>query len=85
MSSGLYVFSLIVFAVTLLLIFGVRAFAAFQAARSTQGREDAYRDLAAKAAAGQADTSARLASLQAELSSVSARLASIEKTLSSVE
>ena len=85
MSEKLYVFTLLLFAATGILIIGVRAFASIQSARTREAREEAYRDLAAKATAAQAGATATLASLQSELSSVSARLVTIEKMLRSVE
>lgn len=85
MSQNLYVFTLLVIAATCVLIFGVRAWAAFQGARTREGREDAYRDLAARAAASQAEVAARLAALQGEATAVLASLSAIEKTLRSVE
>ncbi len=85
MSANLYVFTLLLIAATFVLIFGARAFATFQGARTREAREDAYRELAARATAVQGDAAARLASLQSELSSVSTRLGAIEKMLKSVE
>ena len=85
MSQNLYVFTALLIAATCILIFGVRAFAAVQSARTREAREAAYRDLVAKATAVQGDTAARLASLQSELAALSTRLASIEKMLRSVE
>ena len=85
MSENLYVFTLLLIAATCILIFGARAFASVRCARTREAREQAYRDLAAKATAAQGDVAARLASLQSELSGVSTRLATIEAMLRSVE
>ena len=85
MSEILYVFTLLLIAATCILIFGARAFASVQSARTREAWEEAYKDLVAKAAAVQGEAAARLASLQGELSGVSTRLAAIEKMLRSVE
>lgn len=85
MSESLYVFTLLLIAATCVLIFGARALAAFQSARTREAREEAYRELAAKAVAVQAEAASTSMALRAELASVSTRLATIEKMLRSVE
>ncbi len=85
MTSGLYVFSAFLIATTCILIFGLRAAVAWHGARTQSAREEAYRDLAAKATAAQVDAAAQLASLRSELSALSSRLAAIQTLLRSVE
>lgn len=85
MSESLYVFTLLLIAATCVLIFSVRAWAAFQGAKARQAREDAYRDLAAKCVATQAEGVSQMAALQAELVRVCGRLTAIEGVLRSVE
>ena len=60
------------------LIFGMKYVAAIVQAKVRQQQDDAYRDIAAKAAAAQAETAATLAQ-------VLARLAGLEKVLKEVE
>jgi Tfp pilus assembly protein PilO len=71
--------------VTILLVFGMKYFSAARQARAQIAGDDGMRDLAIKASAAQADTSASLASLRAELTEVKSRLTSIEKILKEVE
>ena len=85
MSENLYVFTLVLIAATCVLIFGVKAWATFQSARTREAREEAYRDLATKCAAAQTEVAAQLAGLQSEATHASARLAAIEGLLKSVE
>ena len=84
MSEQMYIFTLLVISATLLLVFGLRYLASRQAAQARTSKEDAYRDLSAKAAQAQADAIALLAGLKAEVFGVSTRLAAIEKILKDV-
>jgi phage shock protein A len=54
------------------------------AARARLANDDAYRVLAEKAAASQAENQASLTAIQAELATVSASLAAVEKVLKQV-
>jgi hypothetical protein len=60
------------------LIFGMKYVAAIMEAKVRLKQDDAYRDIAAKAAAAQAETAAALAQILA-------RLAGLEKVLKEVE
>lgn len=60
------------------IIFGMKYVAAIMEAKVRLKQDDAYRDIAAKAAAAQAETAATLAQ-------VLARLAGLEKVLKEVE
>ena len=68
----------------LLLIFGMKYLAAARQAQTRALAENAYRDLATKAAAAQSETAASLAAIQAELSAITTRLLAVEKILKEV-
>ncbi len=85
MSENTYFFTISLFFLTIILIFGMRYVAAIQQARARLANDDAYRQLAASAAASQADTAARLASIDANVAEVRARLGVVEKVLKEVE
>lgn len=85
MSETIYILSLCIPLFTIAAIFGMKYFASVQQARAHQANDEAYRDLAAKAAAAQAETSARLASIEAALAQIGARQAAVEKMLKEVE
>ncbi|HYD64445.1 hypothetical protein [Azospirillum sp.] len=70
--------------VTILLIFAMKYFSAARQARLRITSEDAYRDLAEKAAKAQAESAAALSSLQGSVADINARLASVEKILKDV-
>lgn len=70
--------------VTILVVFGMKYFSAARQARLTVGGEDAYRELAGKAAANESAMAVSLAGVQADLSEIKAQLAAIEKILSQV-
>lgn len=61
-----------------IIIFGMKYVAAIMEAKVRLKQDDAYRDIAAKAAASQAETAATLAQILA-------RLAGLEKVLKEVE
>jgi hypothetical protein len=69
---------------TILLVFGMRSFASIQQARARLANDDAYRQLAEKAAASQAETASALAAMQPALEDVRARLTTIETILKDV-
>jgi Tfp pilus assembly protein PilO len=70
---------------TILLVFGMRYFAAVQQAKARLANEGAYRDIAEKAAAAQAETANALASMNATLVELRSRMAAVEKILKEVE
>jgi Tfp pilus assembly protein PilO len=71
--------------VTVLLVFGMKYFAAVQQAKAKLAQDEAYRQLAAPAAQSQAETAAQLAALSATLARLDARTASVEHILKQVE
>lgn len=85
MSEKVYLLTICLPLATILLIFGMRYVAAVQQARARLANDEAYRALAAKAAAAQAETATALASIGASLADVKARLAGVEKVLKEVE
>jgi hypothetical protein len=66
-------------------VFGMRAYASVQQAKARLGAEEAYRQIAEKAVAAQAETAAALAGLKTAFADVPARLAAVEKILKQVE
>lgn len=70
---------------TVLLIFGMKYFAAIQQARSRLANDEAYRQLAAQAITAQTETAATLAAINATLADLKMRLGGVEKLLKEVE
>jgi hypothetical protein len=85
MSEHLYLISLGVLFGTPLLIFGMKYASAAYQGRARTADEDAYKELAQKAAAAQSESAASLSTIQSELSDVRTRLAAVEKILKDVE
>ena len=85
MSEPLYLLSISLVFGTILLIFGMKYFSAAHQARSRAMGEEAYRDLAAKAAAAQSETATALAAVKNELTDINSRMAAVEKILKAVE
>jgi hypothetical protein len=85
MSETIYLLTLSLPLGTLLLVFGMRAFAAVQQAKARLANDEAYRQLAERAASAQAAAASALASIDANLAEVKARLAAVEKVLKEVE
>jgi len=71
--------------VTILLIFGMKYFAAARQARGQFSSETALRELTATVAALQGEATAALAAVRTELADIKSRLASVEKILKEVE
>jgi len=69
---------------TVVLVFGMRAYASVQQAKARIAAEAAYRQAFDQAASAQAQAAAALAGIQASVSSVETRLASVEKLLKDV-
>jgi hypothetical protein len=84
MSTANYLITISVFFGTILVIFAMKYFSAAFAARSRMRADEAYRVLAEKAAAAEAENGAALAAIRSDLASVSASLAAIEKVLKQV-
>lgn len=85
MSEHLYLLSICLPLGTILLVFGMRYYAAVQQAKARLANDDAYRQTAEKAAAAQADTASALSAIQTELADVRMRLIAVEKILKAVE
>jgi len=69
---------------TVLLVFGMRYVSAVLQAKARLANDDAYRQLAEKAAASQVETASALSQIQEALAEVRPRLAAIEKILKDV-
>lgn len=85
MSATIYLLTLCLPLATLLLIFGMRTLSAVLQARARLANDDAYRQLAEKAAASQAATATALAAIEANLVELKARVAGVEKVLKEVD
>jgi hypothetical protein len=70
---------------TILIIFAMKYISAAYQARSRARSDDAYRQLAEKAAGVQAQSATSLSAMQTELSEINVRLAAVEKILKAVE
>jgi hypothetical protein len=67
------------------LVFFMKYVSAVLQARVRLGQDEAYREIAAKAATGQAETAAALSSFGTMLGQIQSRLAGVEKILKDVE
>jgi hypothetical protein len=85
MSEHVYFITLALPAATILIVFGMRYYAAVQQARARLANDDAYRQTAEKAAAAETATAGALAAIQASMADAAARLAAIETVLKAVE
>ncbi len=85
MSESLYLLTICLPLGTILLIFGMRYLSAVQQAKARLANDEAYRQIAAKAAAAQAETATALSSIDAALADLRSRLAAVEKILKEVE
>ena len=85
MAEHVYLLTLFLPLGTVLLIFGMKYYAAVQQAKARLASDEAYRQVAEQAAAAQAFTAATLAAMNAMLGDVKARLAVVEKILREVE
>jgi len=85
MTTTLYLLTLVLPLATILIVFGVRYYAAIQQARARLANDDAYRQLAESASAAQSQIAVSLAAMEANLSDVRARIAAVETILKAVE
>jgi uncharacterized membrane protein len=85
MAEHLYLLSICLPLGTILLVFGMRYASAVQQAKARLANDDAYRQIAEKAAMAQSETASALSSIQTSLSDVRARLTAVEKILKDVE
>ena len=84
MTAIFYLLTLILPLATILLVFGMRYYAAIQQAKARLANDDEYRRIAEKAAGAQAETASALTAIQASMSEVQARLSAVEKILKEV-
>ena len=85
MSEHLFLLTICLILGTILLVFGVRAFASIQQAKARLAYDDAYRLVAEKAAAAETATAAALTDIRSALTEVRTRLTAVEKILKDVE
>ncbi|MBV8657353.1 MAG: hypothetical protein JO142_05940 [Burkholderiales bacterium] len=85
MDTSVYFLTICLPLVTVLLIFGMRYFSAVQQAKLRFAQDEAYRQIAEKATAAQAETAAALVAMNEALADMKARLAGVEKVLKDVE
>lgn len=85
MSVFLYLLTICLPLATVLLVFAMRYASAVQQAKARLANDDAYRQIADKAATAQAETAAALTSIEAAMADVRTRLAAVEKILKEVE
>ncbi len=84
MSEHIYLITLGLLLAGPLLIFGMKYASAAYQARARVQNDDAYRNVAQKAAAAQSETATSLSSMQADLAEIKTRLAAVEKILKEV-
>jgi hypothetical protein len=85
MTETLYLLTLVLPLATILIVFGVRYYAAIEQARARLANDDAYRQLAENASAAQSRIATSLAAMEAHLSDVRTRMAAVETILKAVE
>lgn len=85
MTESIYLATLALPLATALLIFGMKYWSAARQARARLENDEAYRALAARATAAQAETAATLADLKTALDDVRRRVQSLEVILKQVE
>lgn len=85
MSESVYLLTICIPLGVILAIFAMKYFSAAYAARARLAGDSAYKALAEKAVAAQAENQAALASVQAQLAKAAASLAAVEKILKQVE
>ena len=85
MTVTLYLLTLVLPLATILIVFGMRYYAAVQQARARLANDDAYRQLAESASAAQSQIATTLAAMEANLTDVRTRMAAVETILKAVE
>lgn len=85
MSESVYLLTICIPLAVILIIFAMKYFSAAYAARARQAGDSAYKALAERAVAAQAENQAALAIMEAQLAKVAASLATVEKILKQVE
>lgn len=85
MSESVYFLTIGLPLAAVLLIFAMKYFSAVQQAKARLANDEGYRQIAAKVAAGQAETAVALASIDGTLADIKSRLAAVEKMLKEVD
>ena len=85
MTAIFYLLTLMLPLATILIVFGMRYYAAVQQARARLANDNAYRELAESASAAQSQIATSLAAMEADLSDVRTRMATVETILKAVE
>jgi Tfp pilus assembly protein PilO len=85
MHTNIYLLTISLPLLTVLLIFGMKYFAAVQQARARLAQDEAYRQLSAGLAQSQAEMTAQLAAMAATLARLESRTAAVEQILKQVE
>lgn len=85
MSEKMYLLSICLPLVTILLVFGMRYFLAIQQAKYRFANDEAYRQIAEKAVAAQAEAASALSSIEAALTEVKTQLTAVDKVLKQID
>ena len=85
MSTPIFIFTASLLPLTILLVFAMRSVASVMRARARLANDDAYRQIAERAATAESETATSLSAIQEALSDVRTRLTSVEKILKEVE
>ena len=85
MTTILFLLTLVLPLATILIVFGMRYYAAVQQARARLANDDAYRQLAESASAAQSQIATSLAAMETNLTDVRTRMAAVETILKAVE
>ena len=85
MTAILYLLTLVLPSATILIVFGMRYYAAVQQARARLANDDAYRQLAESALAAQSQIATSLAAMETNLTDLRTRMAAVETILKAVE
>jgi len=84
-TTTLYLLTISLPLATVLLIFGMKYFAAMRQAKARAANDGAYRELAARGNQSQAETAQALAGIRATLAELDERLGNVERILRQVE
>ena len=85
MTDIFYLLTLVLPLATILIVFGVRYYAAIQQARARLANDDAYRQLAERASAAQSQIATSLAAMDTNLTDMRTRMTAVETILKAVE
>ena len=85
MNTTLYLLTLLLPLATILIVFGMRSYAAVQQAKARLANDDAYRQLTESASAAQSRIATSLAAMETTLTDLRASMAAVETILKAVE